>query len=206
MSTFATAVVIDVPADGAPTVAEALASKASEHASVFPTEMTDVYLRPLPEAERVRITAYLPFQVGLIEEIGELIAAAGNARAVIAEDNDEFGACWAVLASDRGSTRIVHRRYILNADPSDPDDVALALTDFSVEGDPRALDVAGTEAARAAALLFGVDAEPVADAERRSANAWEGLGSVGGPFPWWDAMGLIWPGPEAGSPLKTGER
>ena len=198
MSTFATAVVVDVPAESVPAVANALTAKATEHDNGLPAEVTSVYVQPV--VEWVRISAYLPFQAGLIDEIGALISSAGQARAVIAEDNDEYGACWAVLAADGGTTRTVHRRYILNADPADPEDVGSALADFEEEGDPRIHDVAGTGAVTATAILFGVDPAQVVEAETSSDAAWQELGTVGGPFPWWDALGLIWPGPEAGTP------
>jgi len=61
--------------------------------------------------------------------------------------------------------------------------------------------VAGAQAAAAAAALFGVDPGPVVEAEIRSDHAWEELGTVGGPFPWWSALQLPWPGPDAGEPV-----
>lgn len=92
---------------------------------------------------------------------------------------------------DVGGVRTVHRRYVLNADPEDADEVADALAEL--DADPQVLDQAGPAAAEAAEALFGVDPEPVVRAERDSASAWEEIGTIGGPFPWWSALELPWP-------------
>ena len=153
------------------------------------------------ESDWVRLTTYLTFAIELLDPITALLESAGEARAVIAEDNDEYGACWVVLAVEGGVARTVHRRYVLNADPRSRRDVKHALRDFVQGGqlkDPRADDVAGARAAVEAALLFGAEPGAVINAETGSVTAFEGLGVVGGPFPWLEPMGLTWPGPEAG--------
>lgn len=206
MSTYATAVWVDLRPDGpVAAVAEGLADLRNPDAgpTVSPPEKLWVDV----ESDWVRITTYLTFSVDLVGRIAELIGRADEARAAIAEDNDEFGACWVVLAVRGGEVRTVHRRYLLNADPRSRRQVRHALQGFVVDGvvrDPRADDVAGARAATEAALLFGVDPGPVVDAEDRWQTAYEDMGVVGGPFPWLGPMGLTWPGPDAGREFRVG--
>jgi hypothetical protein len=132
---------------------------------------------------------------GEIMQVGTVagwIALAGMARAAIAEDYDEYGALWVVLANEGRGVRTVHRRYVLNADPSDPADVALAVADIGGV-DPRAQDLAGPEAAVDAAVLFDVEPAAMLAAEAASDRAYREIGVVGGPFPWWRALCLPWP-------------
>lgn len=133
-----------------------------------------------------------------MSRVSDLMSSTGALRAVLAEHYDEFGALWAVLAATGDRVSVVHRRYVLNADPDDPEEVALAIRSLETN-DPRAEDVAGPAAAASAAELFGLEPSRMQDAEQESASAWEELGVIGGPFPWWDAMGLNWPGPDAGA-------
>ncbi len=199
MSTYATTVWVDVRPDGPVSrVAEGLEGLRDPSSALgVPEERIWVDV----ESDRVRLTTYLTFAIELVDPITAMLVTAGEARAAIAEDNDEFGACWVVLAVDGGIARTVHRRYVLNADPRSRRDVKQTLRDFVQDGevkDPRADDVAGAQAAAEAALLFGVEPGPVVDAEKGSVTAFEELGVVGGPFPWREPMGLTWPGPEAG--------
>ena len=53
------------------------------------------------------------------------------------------------------------------------------------------------------ANLFEVDHAPMIDAENGADAAYECLGVVGGPFPWWGALGLAWSGPQAGDPVRS---
>jgi hypothetical protein len=199
MSTYATAVWVDLRPDGpVARVAEGLAGLRDPLSTLgSPAERIWVDV----ESDRVRLTTYLTFAVEMVDRITDLLVSAGEARAAIAEDNDEFGACWVVLAVEGGIARTVHRRYVLNADPRKRRDVKQALRDFVQDGqvqDPRADDVAGAQAAAEAALLFRVEPGPVVNAEAGSVTAFQELGVVGGPFPWREPMGLTWPGPEAG--------
>lgn len=82
--------------------------------------------------------------------------SAGNCRVAVAEDNDEFGALWVVLSVRGGVVETVHRRYILNADPTDFGEVEAALQD-SDGVDPRNAEAAGPVAAQRAADLFEVE-------------------------------------------------
>jgi len=205
VSTFATAVWVDLRPDGpVAAVAGGLADLRNPEAGpATPAEKIWVDV----ESDWVRVTTYLTFSIGLVDRIAELIGRASEARAAIAEDNDEFGACWVVLAVRGGEVRTVHRRYLLNADPRSRRQVRLALQDFVVDGrvqDPRAADVAGARAATEAALLFGVDPGPVVDVEDGWHKAHEEMGAVGGPFPWLGPMGLRWPGPDAGREFRAG--
>ena len=185
MSTYGTAVVIDVrPADASRVVA------ALDPASTF----VDV-----PDGRWVRVTTYLA-DIEQLDRVSELLAGAGLGRAVIAEDYDEYGALWVVLAATDGAVRTVHRRYVLNADPGSPREVALALQGLDGQ-DPRRQDVAGLKAATAAATLFEVEPGPMLRAEVDAERAFESIGVVAGPFPWWRALGLAWPGPAAGRPV-----
>lgn len=179
MSTYGTAVVIDVAPGG------------------DVDEVLSVLCRRDPHAEATetgtgwtRVRAFLR-DVGQLALVEYAAVSAGRARAAIAEDNDEYGALWVVLSASDGRATTVHRRYVLNADPFDPADVAVALRDLDGV-DPRAVDVAGPGAAAAAAELFEVDPGPMLDAERDSDTAFEEIGVVGGPFPWWHALGLPW--------------
>ena len=104
-----------------------------------------------------------------------------------------------------GVARTVHRRHLLNADPRNRRQVRQALKGFDRRGrayDPRADDVAGPQALADVALLFDADPALVLAAEVRAETAFEQMGTVGGPFPWVDALGLVWPGPDAGRPFS----
>jgi hypothetical protein len=187
MSTFGTAFVIDVAPGG----------DLTEIAAVLNAR------EAFPLAERLdsgwtRVNAALR-DIEQLDLIERLAVSAGTCRAAVAQDNDEYGALWVVLAVHEGVVRTVHRRYILNADPYRRREVRRALRDF--EGrDPRAEDVAGPEAAAAAADLFGVDRNRMLEAELDSVWAFQKIGVVAGPFPWWDALGLPWEA--AGEPLR----
>jgi hypothetical protein len=186
MSTYGTAVAIDVAPDGRlDALLAALHDWSAWASAVGDTGWTRITLSS-----------------GGIERLGDvrhLIAVAGKACAAVAEDDDEYGALWVVLAARPGTLRTVHRRYILNADPRDAREVALQVAQLGQ--DPRLRDVAGPAAARAAAEMFGVDPAAMIAAEADSHRLHQNLGVVGGPFPWWDALGLSWPGPGAGVPV-----
>lgn len=187
MSTFGTALVIDV----------APGSELSEIAALLNTR------KGFPRAVALqsgwtRVSAFLP-DVGQLDLITRLGVSAGTCRIAVAEDNDEYGALWVVISVSGGVPETVHRRYILNADPRRRREVRRALRDF--EGsDPRVEDVAGPGAAAAAADLFEVDRHLMLEAERDSVSAYREIGVVAGPFPWWDALGLVWGG--EGEPLR----
>lgn len=186
MSTYGTAVAIDVAPDG--------------RLDAVLAELHDwsAWGSPVGDTGWTRIT----LSSNGIQRLGDvrhLLTVARKACAAVAEDNDEYGALWVVLAARPGALRTVHRRYVLNADPRDPGEVAAQVARLG--GDPRRRDVAGPAAARAAAEMFGVDPEPVLAAEAASHRLHESIGVVGGPFPWWDALGLTWPGPAAGVPI-----
>ena len=129
MSTFGTAVVVDVaPGRDLDEVQRGFGSGTA-------------VVRRDPESGWVRVTAHLR-EIEQVERVKQVLAAVGEGRAAVAEDYDEYGALWVVLAATKGKVRTVHRRYILNADPNDPADVALVLQDFNGI-DPRADDVPG---------------------------------------------------------------
>ncbi|HLN77480.1 MAG TPA: hypothetical protein VK204_10585 [Nocardioidaceae bacterium] len=181
MSTFGTALVIDL----------APGSEVSEIAAVLNARVA--YPRAIElESGWTRVSAFMP-DVGQLDLIKDMSVSAGTCRVAVAEDNDEFGALWAVLSVRDGVVETVHRRYVLNADPTDPGEVEAALQDLDGV-DPRAEDVAGPGAARAAADLFEVEQARMLEAELESTWAFEQIGVVGGPFPWWDALRLHWGG------------
>ena len=200
VSTFGAAIWVDLRPDGPVSqVASGLMRLHGESGMHTPQDVVWVKV----ESDCVRLTTSSALEDDLAETIEAMIAPAAWARVAMAEDLDEFGARWTVLAKDAASPgiRVVHRRYILNADPSDPVEVNAALQDFVADGvlnDPRSDDVGGPEAATQAAEIFGVSPEQVVAAEAASDTAHEELGVVGGPFPWLDPLGLVWPGPEAG--------
>lgn len=188
MSTYGTTVVIDSPDR----------DKLLDFAAQLAAEAADVYRSVSPDSWTRVVVA-----LDGIEQVGRfssLLGRLGTGRVAVAEDNDEFGASWTVLAAENGIVDTVHRRYVLNADPTNRTDVARAIQDLGTS-DPRTLDVAGPQAAAAAAALFGVDPGPVVEAEAKSLHVWKELGTVGGPFPWWLALRLPWPGPHAGEPV-----
>ncbi|WP_375489096.1 hypothetical protein [uncultured Jatrophihabitans sp.] len=180
MSTYGTTFVIDVAPGSAYRPSNAVRASLVDG---FRTRAADGW-------ERVSVSVS---EIEVVDDLLSGLAAAGTARLAVAEDNDEFGARWVVARASDGVVEVVHRRYILNADPESSDEVDVALEDL--DGDPRDADIAGVPAATAAADTFGVAAPAVVDAEEESATAWEEIGIVGGPFPWWDALGLPWPVP-----------
>jgi hypothetical protein len=188
MSSFGTAFVIDTP----PGVATAIVDQYShEHAR-------EAYVLRSADGWR-RVSAYLD-EPGRLNELLELAVSVGTARFVVAEDFDEYGALWAVVTAVDSTARVLHRRWILNADPDDEEAVETAIQDN--DGDPRASDVTGDAALFAVAQLFGVDISRLSDADEESASAWMQIGVIGGPFPWWDALGLPWPEPGIGQQLS----
>jgi hypothetical protein len=185
MSSYGVAVVVDVHGDGS--LDEVLDGVAALEGASWMAPVAGPWQR----------VAACFGEIEKVEMVTDWVAHAGLARAAIAEDYDEYGALWVVLANDGEGVRTVHRRYVLNADPNDPDDVALTLTDFNGI-DPRQNDVAGPEAAAAAAAVFDVNPAAMLAAEAASDTAHEQIGVVGGPFPWWGALQLPWPQPGAG--------
>jgi hypothetical protein len=143
-----------------------------------------------------RVTAAFG-EISQVDTVAGWLLGGGTARAAIAEDYDEYGALWVVLASADSRVDTVHRRYVLNADPNDPDDVAMAVAELGGV-DPRTEDVAGSEAASDAAVLFDVEPAAMVAAESEADRAYREIGVVGGPFPWWRALRLPWPEPGAG--------
>ena len=189
MATYGTAVVIDSPNENRLTsLAQALATET----------IADLYRSTLPDGW-TRMVLWLS---GIEEHdrVSTLLSHLGIGRAAIAEDYDEFGAAWSVLAAEDALVRTVHRRYVLGGDPTDPADIAAAIDDLDGE-DPRAGDVTGDQAAVDAAALFGVHASGMLAADALATTSDLIDGSVGGPFPWWDALNLPWPGDGAGDPL-----
>lgn len=181
MSTYGTTFVVDVAPGSSFTPSDAIRASVVDG---FRTLAPDGWSRMCASVSEVEVV-----DLDLLPSL----AAAHTARIAVAEDNDEFGARWLVARATDGVVEVVHRRYVLNADPEESDEVEAALEDL--DGDPRDNDIAGPEAATAAAVAFSVAAPPVVAAEESSAAAWEEIGTVGGPFPWWDALGLQWPAP-----------
>ncbi|NHA66867.1 hypothetical protein [Phycicoccus flavus] len=182
MSTYGTAVALDL-------------APSADVAGVLPTlGAWTAWRRPLVDGW-TRLTLSCA-EVEQLDEVRAMLVIAGTGCAAVAEDDDEYGACWTVLAARPDVVRTVHRRYLLCADPRDAREVRLAVADLGE--DPRVRDVGGPEAAREAAEMFGVDPEPMVQAEAASDLAFERMGTVGGPFPWWWALDLTWPGDEAG--------
>lgn len=189
MSTYGTAFVIDVATDVDAEVVAAAARSLDGECRV----------RPL-DGYGHRFSGYVK-DIEMRSEVEDLLGGLDVARAVVAEDFDEFGAAWTVLACRGGTVETLHRHYILHADPMDSGAIADAIDDLGE--DPRTEDIAGPAAAEAAATLFDVPPDAMITAERESASAWQSLDTVGGPFPWLTALGLVWPGDdESGASLS----
>ena len=188
MSTFGTALVVDIaPGGELRGIAAALDTLQS-----FPVahELESGWTRVVAGTSEIETLA----------RVEVMLVSGGTCRAAVAEDYDEYGALWVVLSAHGGKVRTVHRRYVLNADPRRRRQVRAAIR--SLDGiDPRDEDVAGEPAAASAAELFDVRPGPMVEAERSSGDAYKGIGTVGGPFPWWSALGLPWPGESIGRPL-----
>lgn len=181
VSTYGTALVIDVAVGG---------DVAGVQSRLLALEDADVYVID-GLAGWHRFSTYTR-EVEITKDIGGLLELAGRSRAAVAEDFDEFGAEWSVLSNRDGQVEILHRHYILNADPAAPDEVSVAISDLG-DDDPRIENVDGPDAATAAAREFDRDPAAMLAAEDRADQAWRKLGDVGGPFPWWDALELPWP-------------
>lgn len=188
MSTYGTALVIDSPNESG--LSWLGIKLASERADVYQARAHDGWGRLAVAWEGT----------GHITAVDGFLGKLGTGRAAVAEDHDEFGALWSVLSADDGRVETVHHRYLLNANPEDEQEVAALIQAMSGR-DPRVYDDAGDTAAAAAATLFNVDPASVVQAEHDSASAHLRMGEVGGPFPWWPALGLPWPGPAAGEPV-----
>lgn len=139
----------------------------------------------------VRCAGWIDDPEDALRAAEDALRAAGSGRCAVAVDWDEYGAQWQVLTADQGGVRVVHARYVLNADLDDPDDVETAVADLGE--DPRERDVAGLAAAREAAELFGTNPQAMLDADLRYPRLFEEIGTIGGPVPWWDALNLPWP-------------
>ena len=189
MSTYGTAVVVDSPVEAQLSVL-ALELAADPAADVYRSSSPDGWARMVVWWDGIEQRPLVDRVLGRLE----------RGRSAIAEDYDEFGAAWTVLAAEGGSVRTVHRRYVLNADPTDQRDVQAAIEALEAS-DPRAEDVAGETAVEAAAALFRVEPAEMRAAEEKAATAELVTGGVGDPFPWWSALRLPWPGPGAGQPL-----
>ena len=130
-------------------------------------------------------------EIEMLPKLEAVLRQAGAGRLALDEDYDEFGALSVVSEFTERELRTVLRHYVLNADPAEPDEVAVALADLGE--DPRRNDVGGPGAATAAARLFDVPPEPLLAAEAAADQAFDLLGAIG-PLPWWDALGPRWPG------------
>jgi hypothetical protein len=170
VSSYGTAVVVDVPGDAELAVVT----------RTLTSQIGDTYELAAPDGWR-RATAYL-HEPGRLDDIAETLKHVRTARAAFAEDFDEYGALWAVISVDAGEVRTIHRRWVLNADPDDAAQVQRAIEDAGE--DPRQGDVRGEQAATEAATLFGADPAAMIDAERASESAYKQIGTIGGPFPW----------------------
>ena len=186
MSSYGTAFVIDVP-DG---VEVSVPDEVRE-------SLENGY-RAVAADGRRRIVASVN-AVGLVDTILDMVRTAGEGRVASPRTTTSSVRAGWWRARPRAPSEIVHRRYILNADPADPDEVEGALADLGT--DPRRSDLAGPAAAEAAARLFAVPVEPMITAEAESAESWQELGVVGGPFPWWTALDLLWPEEGVGETL-----
>lgn len=173
MSSFGAAVVVDVPTEQADRVAAALTG----------------LVEPSGEVDGLaRLSGYTDDLERVQDAVALAVSGVEEARAALALDWDEYGAEFQVLSAEG----IVYRAFVLNADPADPDAVETAVDDH--EEDPRIGDLTGPAAANAAATLFGLDPQPMVQADATYTDtAWEEIGVIGGPFPWWGALGLEWP-------------
>jgi hypothetical protein len=179
MSSFGTALVLDLP----PGV------ECAEFDDLLRGRALVIYSTDAPDGWR-RVCAYLE-PPGLLDEALQALDGVQSGRLAVAEDFDEYGALWAVVRLDGENPTVVHRRWLLSADSRSPDEVTAALSEF--DEDPRLKDVTSVDALTDAARLFKTDPSRMLSAEEDSVNAWQSMGVIGGPFPWWDALELPWP-------------
>ena len=89
MSTYGTAVVLDIPPE---------AADATTAAAPWTLEASDL------GGGWTRMVTYSD-EIEQVPAVERLLAAAGSGRAAVAEDHDEYGALWVVLASDGSALR-----------------------------------------------------------------------------------------------------
>lgn len=138
-----------------------------------------------------------------LARITVMLRSAGTCRAAVAEDYDEYGALWVVLSSYEGRSAT-----FIDGTCSTPTRGAgcrsaqrSGASTASTRG-PRTSPA--SPAAASAAELFDVPPGPMVEAERSSGEAYQGIGTAGGPFPWWKALWLPWPEEAIGRPLGPG--
>ncbi len=197
MSSYSTALCLDLPAGTGPI--ERYRSLAAHLQTV---EGADVAAWSTTAGNGfTRIVVFAGGATGTEYAVRDWLAEIGAGRAAIAEDNDEFGARWIVLVAAGPDVRTVHARYLFAVDPTDQAGIR-AVIDGDFQGDdPRTEDVSGAAALARLAALYGVPPAEVQAAEAAAGTAYRTMGMMGGPFPWWEALGLPWPEDGAGTPL-----
>lgn len=131
-----------------------------------------------PDAARGGI--YLPF-VQVDESATEVLSGLTDGRVAVADDFDEYGAIFSSWQADHNGARLVYRAVIC---PEEDD---------SLRAEGELPELTGESAADQLATLWGVDAAAVRAADAQQSALPDKLGVVGGPFPWWSALGLPWP-------------
>ncbi|UQE75230.1 hypothetical protein MYK68_00875 [Gordonia sp. PP30] len=102
-------------------------------------------------------------------------------RAVICEDGDEYGVVFQVWKLDPAGSECVYRAYV-----QDPE--------LDPEPSTAARSITGTEAAAAAAALYGADPQRLLALEADPSPVVDQLGIIGSPFdPWLKIFDREWP-------------
>ncbi|MEN3362019.1 MAG: hypothetical protein V7637_6001 [Mycobacteriales bacterium] len=133
-------------------------------------------------------------------------AATGTVeRAVLGLDHDEYGIEHVVLAGGDGGLARVQHIYVHPDGEPRPDHEPMFVGVPVRDGLTAAADgtVAGPASWAVVAALYDVPPDRVIAVARYDESAHEELGVVFAPFkPWWDALGLVYPG-DLGPPDHT---
>lgn len=177
MSTHGTAIIIDT--DDAESMTRLLHSVIARAEPDHASSTVWAPLQPLGPTT-VRGGIYLP-GVQIDEEATEILSQLTSGRVAVADDFDEYGAIFSSWNVDQHAPHLVYRAVIC---PEGDD---------SLREDSELPELTGEFAANQLAALWRVDPATVRAADAQRDSLTDELEVVGGPFPWWSALGLAWP-------------
>lgn len=178
MSTYGLAIIADV---GSVDAAETLGAQIEQHLAEG-SGPGDIDWEVEPQGVGAQLRMNGPGVVTGSDEDQYFVDAPAG-RAVICEDGDEYGLVFQVWRLDPAGSECVYLAYVQDPD-EEPEPVTAARA------------IVGTEAAAAAAALFGVDPEGLLALETDPSPIVAEMGLIGSPFmPWLTHLGLEWPEP-----------